>query len=287
MSFQTFLFNMMCRRSDNKRDKGLTPPDSLTCHYDIKYGPYDKWNLLDIYLPKNAKRKLPVIVNVHGGGWVYGTKETYRFYCMSLAEQGFAVVNPSYRLAPKYRYPAAFEDMYKVFCFVTEKAEEYGFDLDRVCGIGDSAGATGMAAFAAVLTNPELSERLGVTFPPELRIRGLGLNCGLFTTKGKEESFINTLPPDNRERALSVLDVVSNITKDFPPCYLMTSVGDFMKDEQPAMTDALGKAGVRYEHKVYGDENNRLGHVFHCDVRSETGKQANREELGFLRSCFE
>ncbi len=285
MSFQTFLFKMMCKRSDDKRDRGLTPPDTITLHEDISYGPHGKWNLLDVYLPKEKKDRLPVIVNFHGGGWVYGTKETYRYYCMSLAEQGFAVVNPSYRLAPKNRYPAAFEDMNKVFGFVMSKAEEYSFDPDRIFGIGDSAGATGMAAFAAVLTNEELRERLGVVFPKGLRIRGLGLNCGMFTTKSKEMAFVHTLPKENKERALSVLDVVFNITGDFPPCYLMTAVNDFMNDEQQVMVDALTKAGVRYEYKVYGDENNSLGHVFHCDVRSESGRQANREELDFLRSC--
>lgn len=53
---------------------------------------------------------IPVIVSVHGGGWGYGDKERYQYYCMSLAQQGFAVVNFSYRLASKYKFPAPLED---------------------------------------------------------------------------------------------------------------------------------------------------------------------------------
>ena len=55
---------------------------------------------LDVYRPKlNIKGKLPVIMSVHGGGWVYGDKDVYQWYCMNLAQRGFAVVNYSYRLA--------------------------------------------------------------------------------------------------------------------------------------------------------------------------------------------
>ena len=48
---------------------------------------------------------LPVILNVHGGGWVYGTKDVYLRYCLFLAQQGFAVVDMNYHLAPKKRFP--------------------------------------------------------------------------------------------------------------------------------------------------------------------------------------
>ncbi|MFR5151238.1 MAG: carboxylesterase family protein [Ruminococcus sp.] len=55
---------------------------------------------LDVYRPKQAQGEdLPVIISVHGGAWMYGDKERYQYYCMSLAQRGFAVVNFTYRLA--------------------------------------------------------------------------------------------------------------------------------------------------------------------------------------------
>lgn len=78
---------------DNKRDAGLKTPENIVRYDDIIYGTESKWQKLDVYRPKDAMGKLPVIVSVHGGGWVYGDKERYQFYCMDLAERGFAVVN--------------------------------------------------------------------------------------------------------------------------------------------------------------------------------------------------
>ena len=87
--------------SDRERDEGLTTPEDITRHDDISYGPYGEWNLLDIYHKKDVNTCQPTIVNIHGGGWVYGNKEIYQFYCMSLAQRGYTVVNFNYRLAPE------------------------------------------------------------------------------------------------------------------------------------------------------------------------------------------
>lgn len=99
------------QKGDDIRDAGLTTPDFVERTDDILYGEDPKWQVLDLYRPKNRTgEKLPVIVSIHGGGWVYGDKERYQYYCMSLVEHGFAVVNFTYRLAPEFQFPAALED---------------------------------------------------------------------------------------------------------------------------------------------------------------------------------
>ena len=62
--------------------------------FDISYGSNAEWQKLDVYRPKDAARRLPVLVSVHGGGWVYGDKGRYRFYAMDLSARGFAVKCP-------------------------------------------------------------------------------------------------------------------------------------------------------------------------------------------------
>ena len=62
-----------------------------------------------------------MIVNIHGGGYFYGDKELYRFYCMHLAEYGFAVINYNYRLSPENKFPAPLEDTFSVFFFFIRK----------------------------------------------------------------------------------------------------------------------------------------------------------------------
>ena len=88
---------------DDVRDAGLTTPEDIVRFDDICYGEDINWQKLDVYRPKSAVGQvLPVSVSIHGGGWVYGDKERYQYYCMSLAQHGFAVVNYTYRLAPEF-----------------------------------------------------------------------------------------------------------------------------------------------------------------------------------------
>ena len=68
---------------DTLRDRGLSTPPDVERFDNIVYGPDEVWNVLDVYRPKASKDEvLPVIVSVHGGGWVYGDKDRYQFYCM-------------------------------------------------------------------------------------------------------------------------------------------------------------------------------------------------------------
>ena len=101
MSETSDLFRKLFKEGDDIRDAGLSTPDDIVRYDNILYGEEPAWQVLDVYRPGNAAGdKLPVIIDVHGGAWVYGDKERYQYYCMNLAQMGFAVVNFTYRLAP-------------------------------------------------------------------------------------------------------------------------------------------------------------------------------------------
>ena len=68
------------KESDDRRDAGLTTPANVERYDDIVYGEDAASQSLDVYRPKGAEGRLPVIVSVHGGGWVYGDKERYQYY---------------------------------------------------------------------------------------------------------------------------------------------------------------------------------------------------------------
>ena len=97
-------------KGDQARDAGLTTPAYIRRYNDIPYGDDRDWNALDVYRNRYKAGKLPVIMLIHGGGWVYGCKELYQYYGMELARRGFAVVNYSYRLAPEHPFPAQLQD---------------------------------------------------------------------------------------------------------------------------------------------------------------------------------
>lgn len=105
MSFQSIMFNIGATINDYKRDKAIPLPEGITQCRNISYGSHGKWNLLDVYYPDGTTAPLPTIVSIHGGGYVYGSKEIYRRYGMDMARRGFAFVNFNYRLAPKWRFP--------------------------------------------------------------------------------------------------------------------------------------------------------------------------------------
>ena len=285
MSIRSKIFRKMCEESDAKRDEGLTTPPEIERFDDIKYGTDENWQVLDVYRPKALSGKIPVIVSFHGGGWVYGDKKVYQFYCMELAKHGFAVVNYSYRLAPEYRFPAPFEDTNMVFEWVMKNAGQYGFDLDNLFAVGDSAGAMGIALYACICTDKEYAKMYSFTTPEGLKFKGLALNCGIYQTKdaGIIKSMKDFLEKKDYPAILDMFNVVDIVNKDFPPCYIMTANEDFLREEPKALMDSLDMVGVKYRYKLYGDEEHPLGHVFHCDIKSEFAKQANDDECDFFR----
>ena len=67
----------------------------------------------------------------------------------------------------------------------------------------------------------------------------------------------------------------------------MTANEDFLKEQAPCLMVKLDEAGVQYVYRLYGDECNPLGHVFHLDMRNETGRQCNDDECAFFRRIME
>ena len=153
--------------NDARRDAGLGTPDDVVRYDDIPYGPENAIQRLDVYRPKEAEGALPVIVSVHGGGWVYGDKELYQFYCMSLAQRGFAVVNFTYRLAPEYKFPAQLEDVNLVMEWVFRNGDEYGLDTGNIFMVGDSAGAHLAGLYTAACTSKGYAANYDFQVPEE------------------------------------------------------------------------------------------------------------------------
>ena len=99
---------------------------------------------MDVYVPADSKpRPLPVVVHVHGGGWVGGNRSTgSRFVEMKpvLLDRGYLVVSLDYRLAPAHKYPAQIQDVKCAIRHLRGRAAEYGLDPDRIGAWGGSAG---------------------------------------------------------------------------------------------------------------------------------------------------
>jgi len=95
---------------------------------------------VDVYRPHLAKAPVPVVMMIHGGGWVAGTKEGSILYLLPYLEMGFAVVNVEYRMAKVAPAPAAVEDCLCALHWIGRNAKKYNFDLAKVIVTGGSAG---------------------------------------------------------------------------------------------------------------------------------------------------
>jgi len=227
--------------SDTIRDRGLQAPKDIVRFDNLLYGTDPRWQTLDVYRPRNAGgTALPVIVSVHGGGWVYGDKNLYQHYCMSLAQHGFAVVNFSYRLAPRHKFPAALQDTDAVFHWVMAHAVDYHFDTRHVFAVGDSAGANILGLYAARCADPAAAN-IPVTPPPGFVPTALALNCGQYCISRGQKGLIAHLLPDilpdgGTDAELHAMDVTAHVTGRYPPCFVMTANNDFLKEQAPLMT---------------------------------------------------
>jgi acetyl esterase/lipase len=95
---------------------------------------------LDVYRPNSAKNPVPVVMVIHGGGWIEGKKEESALWLLPYLEMGFAVVNIEYRLAKISLAPAAVEDCLCALHWIGRNAKKYNFDLNKVIVTGGSAG---------------------------------------------------------------------------------------------------------------------------------------------------
>jgi len=101
-------------------------------------------HLLDIYLPANTKGKIPLVIFVHGGGWLSNDKYADMGYMKkTIAEivgSGFALASIDYRFSTEAIFPAQIQDCNRAVSFLYDNADKYGFDKNRFAVMGFSAG---------------------------------------------------------------------------------------------------------------------------------------------------
>jgi acetyl esterase/lipase len=148
----------------------LDVPDSVAFEPNIEYANPDGQHLqLDLARPRTGDGPFPAIVCIHGGGFRAGTRQGYDSLCVKLAARGYVAVTVTYRLAPKYQFPAAVHDTKAAVRWLRANAAKYHIDPERIGTTGGSAGGH-LAQFLGVTAdvkrfegdggNPEQSSRV-------------------------------------------------------------------------------------------------------------------------------
>ena len=132
-----------------------TMPDGVHVQKDVVYASPGGRNLhLDLYLPERTTGPLPIVMFIHGGGWIFGDKEMLRDAASYLAAQGFATATIEYRLSNERIYPAAVDDSKAAVRWLRANAATFGGDSERIGVVGTSAGGQ-LAALLGV--TPDIS----------------------------------------------------------------------------------------------------------------------------------
>lgn len=275
---------------DAIRDAGLTVPEDILRQTDLPYGE-DPMNLLDVYYPKDTRTALATIINIHGGGWVYGDKELYAHYCMRLAQRGFTVVNFSYRLAPEHKYPAPLQDICKVLHWIQQNADAYRIDRNNLFMVGDSAGGQLCHQILTMLTNPKYAALFDFWPPEDFHVNACALNCGCYfiplsriLSPKRMGSLFEAYFPQDYIPILPQLKVQKHVTADFPPAFVMSAQNDYLKFMAAPLYRGLKRKGVEAELHIYGTkEQKEVGHVFHVNCKLELAAKCNDDECAFFR----
>ena len=210
-----------------------------------------------LYTPPDAKAPLPVLVYLHGGGWVIGSVNTHDPFCRLLcAAAGVLILSVEYRLAPEYPYPAGLEDTLAAYSWAAEHARSFGGDAQRLALGGDSAGAN-LAAVAAnrICAGGEVARpaALLLLYPvmdhpsaghASYRERGTG--CGLEASRMKWfwDMYAAGIPPENPE----ISPLRMNVLPALPPSLVATAEYDPLRDEGVKYAEKLRAAGNSVAH---------------------------------------
>lgn len=168
------------------------PRDGVRCEGDLAYGAHAR-HRLDVYAPTAPAASRPVLVWLHGGGFIRGDKAQRANVGLWGARQGFVTVLPNYRLAPECRWPAGPEDVVAVWRWLQDHAVDFGGDAARIVLAGESAGAAHVAAAT-------LMQRFQ---PPGWRIAGAALFSGPYNARleGFARRAFGVATPDPRNDA--------------------------------------------------------------------------------------
>ncbi|MFJ9928183.1 alpha/beta hydrolase [Streptomyces misionensis] len=207
-----------------------------------------------IVKPAGAEGTLPVVLYIHGAGWVFGNAHTHDRLVRELAVgANAAVVFPEYDLSPEARYPVAIEQNYAVAQWIVQQGGTKGLDGSRLAVAGDSVGGNMSAALTLMA-----KERGDVALVQQVLFYPVTdasfdtgsyhqFATGYFLRRDGMQWFWDQYTTDEAERAqitASPLRATTEQLTGLPPALVITAEADVLRDEGEAYAGKLRRAGV-------------------------------------------
>ncbi len=287
-----------CDKSDKKRMATQTPPENVVKVKDVEYlddgNPYHKF---DVFYPDGEipKEGLPVIIDIHGGGWMYASKDLNEYYCMELANKGYCVFSISYRLVPDVTVYEQIKDCTDALAYINSNMKNYPANKKTVMLTGDSAGGQ-LALYSTILNNnPDAREIFG-TVDTKLNIKCLLLTSPVTYAKSGGWFSIYTKKmwgEDYKTKAAynyMDLDEIMELANNMPPTYFITSSGDTLAHDQTVNAyNYFADKGYECEIQDFTDlrDGKKLPHVFSVlDPFDKYGQKAINNALDYYQKAL-
>lgn len=280
--------------SDKKRMDAQTPTQGVSEICDIPYiEDGTKAHLLDFYFPENNDKPLPLIIDIHGGGWMYGWKEINKYYNYYLASRGFVVMSINYRLSPEAKVYEQVADVFSALNWVDKNGAKYNCDMGNVFIAGDSAGGELAAITSALMERPDLRNVYGVE-RPSFDFNAAGYICGAFDIKMLTKFEITreygkiVMGDDYKTSRFATLVNMSDILRcdtKMPPIWMVSSKEDMIGRLSDNFDKLLNEKGIFHVYKKWGKSSEHaLPHVF-CVTNPEykESKETNDGMTAFFR----
>lgn len=228
-------------------------PDADIEDIEIKGGPSGQVSVR-IVRPKHVSGILPVILYIHGAGWVFGNAHTHDRLIRELAVgSGAAIVFPNYSLSPEAQYPVAIEEIYAVLEWIKKTGEKSQLDAKRVIVAGDSVGGNMTAAvtlMAKERSGPDITAQLLFYPVTEASFDTESYHQfaeGYYLMREGMMWFWDQYTKDPGQRAevtASPLRSTIDQLRGLPPALIITAEADVLRDEGEAYANKLREAGV-------------------------------------------
>lgn len=239
-----------------------------TCKYTprVKYGK-GRQQFINLCTRKDLEgQKKPVLIYIHGGGWVSGITDMRDTYISNWADKGFFTASIAYTYAPYKVFPGQLQEICTAIDFIYDHADEWNLDLSKIVFAGESAGGYYIMYAASIAADKNLVNKLGITFKhnDEFHIDAMVSHCGCFNLKNlidpdKQQSnfpdmkmMVTSFLGKDLEEAKAFLDspegelAFPKPNKDYPPMFVVRCCRDWLRFEAFDLMEELDKLGVPY-----------------------------------------
>jgi len=266
-------------QGDTVTYKPVAYPEGYTAQIDVVYTQVDGWDgRMDLYLAPKSKGPAPVVINIHGGGWNTGVKESQTGF-NTFFKMGYSVANVEYRLADQASAPAAVEDVRCALIYLIKNAKELNIDTSKIVVMGGSAGGH-LALMAGMLAN---DHRFDKNCPgvENIKVAAIIDKYGITDVGGwamKSKSVARWLGDRKDDAKLAAsLSPINYVDKNNPPIFIVHGDADptVPYEQSVALHKKLKKAGVKVEFMTVEDG-------LHGKFPKEKNSEVNRAIAKFL-----